>query len=295
MLLDDPKRAADTLAAADKKATPSIYSTTVLRGLDSIMKNQLTAFLLVLSTGVMAAACGGDDSSSPNNNTGGAGGGGNGTNVELKADATGYVNAEAVGIKGAWYAYADSLDASGALGGNCQKVGMHPDAECAQVTKPMPGSFDNAGDNKLCTEGTVEAVGMLNGAPDYENQWGAGIGLDFNNAGMGAVKAPFDAAAAGIKGVTFTIDAPPLPGLRVEFPDAATDGKSAAYWGATSSYGPSPVMAGLNTITWDKVVPPVTTVPALDTTKIMGIQFHVPTGSAKAAYKFCISNLSVIK
>ncbi|MFZ5897404.1 MAG: hypothetical protein ACOY0T_40500 [Myxococcota bacterium] len=262
------------------------------------MKNHVTALLLAISAGAMSVACGSDDS----NGSGGSGGmgnvGGNGgmgnSDLELKADATGYVQNDAIGIKGAWYAYADSIGSNGMPPGNCQTIGMHPDSECAQVTSPAPGSFPNT-DNKLCTEGTVEAVGMLNGMPDYSNQWGAGIGLDFNNAGMGATKMPFNAQAAGVKGVSFEIDMPPGTGLRVEFPDAATDGKSAAYWGATSSYGPSPVKAGLNTITWDKVVPPEATIPMLDTTKLMGIQFHVPTSSTKATYKFCISKLSVIK
>jgi len=259
------------------------------------MKNQLAALLLVVSAGALSAACS-SDSDGDNGNTGGTGGGGNSNSVELKADMTGYVKVDSVGIQGAWYAYADSLGPNGMPPGSCQMKGMHPDAECAVVTKPQPGSFDNAGDNKLCTEGTVEKVGMLNNANDYENQWGAGIGLDFSNAGMGATKMPYDAVANGIKGVSFNIDAPPTAGLRVEFPDVMTDGKSAAYWGASSSYPPSPVVAGLNTITWDKVVPPASSVPVLDTTKIMGIQFHVPTStSASATYKFCISNLTVLK
>src|SRR6186713_2427230 len=125
------------------------------------MKNQLTALLFVVSAGAMSAACS-SDSDDPMG-AGGAGGGGSST-VELKADTTGYVKNDDVGIMGAWYAYADSLGPNGMAPGKCQSVGMHPDSECASVTKPLPGSFDNAGDNKLCTEGTVEGWGMLNGA-----------------------------------------------------------------------------------------------------------------------------------
>lgn len=264
------------------------------------MKNQLTALILVLCCGGFSAACSDDSSSGGSGgaggsgNSGGAGGAGPSGAVELVADNTGFVNAEAVGIKGAWYAYADSIGSDGTSKGNCQTVGMHPDTECAKVESPAPGSFPNT-DNKLCTKGTVEAVGMLAGAPDYDNQWGAGIGLDFNNPGMGAPKAPFDAAAAGIKGVSFEIDNPPTGGLRVEFPDEATNGKSAAYWGADSTYPPSPVKKGVNTIMWDAVKPPATTVPALTVSKLMGIQFHVTTGSTPGTYDFCISKLSVIK
>jgi hypothetical protein len=266
------------------------------------MKNQLTAVILVIFAGAFSVACSDDSSSGGTGGSGNNGGAGNnggssnaGDGVELVADETGFVKADAVGIQGAWYAYADSIGSNGMPPGNCQSVGMHPDSECANVQSPAAGSFPNTG-NKLCTKGTLEAVGMLNGSTDYDNQWGAGIGLDFNNPGMGATKMPFDMAAAGITGVSFEIDNPPAGGLRVEFPDAATDGKSAAYWGADKGvYPPSPVKQGVNTIMWADVTPPATTVPALDKTKVMGIQFHVTTGSSPGAYEFCISKLTVLK
>ena len=266
------------------------------------MKNQLTAVILVIFAGAFSAACSDDSSSGGTGGSGNNGGAGNnggssnaGDGVELVADETGFVKADMVGIQGAWYAYADSIGDDGVSKGKCQTVGMHPDAECANVETPKPGSFPNTG-NKLCTKGTVEAWGMLNGSTDYENQWGAGIGLDFNNPGMGATKMPFDATAAGIKGVSFEIDQVPDNGIRVEFPDAATDGKSAAYWGANSNYDPSPVKANMkNTIMWADVKPPASTVPALDPSKLMGIQFHVPTKATASTYEFCISKLTVLK
>ncbi|MGC4088353.1 MAG: hypothetical protein QM756_10720 [Polyangiaceae bacterium] len=262
------------------------------------MKNQVTAFLLVVSVGALSAAC--SSESSPASSSGGStstssgGSTSTGNGVVLLADATGYVQNDTIGLKGAWYAYADSISPQGEVGkGSCQTVGMHPSTECSVVKTPAAGTgFPNT-DSKLCTSGSVEAQGTLGGSPDYSNQWGAGIGLDFNNAGMGAMKMPFDASS--YKGVSFEIDNAPLTGLRVEFPDQATDGKSAAYWALEAGWKPSPVVKGVNTILWAAVIPPDTTVPALTTSKLMGIQFHVPVSASAGEYNFCISKLTLLK
>lgn len=267
--------------------------------------NQQNFFLTIFVGAVMALSTGCSDS---------GGNGGNNTatstststststgNVALKADKGGFIapDSNPLMIQGAWYAYADSLGANGMPPGACQTVGMHSDAECSKVIAPPPGQpfapTDETADQKLCTEGTVETVLMLAGAPDYSNMWGAGVGLDFNNPGMGAPKAPFNATAAGVTGVSFEIDAPPTAGIRVEFPDMATNNKAAAYWGATTSYGPSPVKAGVNTIKWaDVKSPDAVNVPMLDPSTLMGIQFHVPSGTA-GSYKFCLSHLTLLK
>jgi hypothetical protein len=263
--------------------------------------NQENAFLTIFVGAVMALAAGCSDDGGGGGGTGGMSGtgGGSGTNVQLVADKGGFIAADtnSLGVQGAWYVYADSLGSNGMPPGACQSVGMHTDAECSKVTKPAPVSpfapSDETPAQKLCTAGTVEAVLNLNGSPDYSNMWGAGIGLDFNNAGGN--KLPFDATAAGVKGVSFKIDVAPVVGMRVEFPDAVTNNKSAAYWEATTSYGPSPVMAGVNTILWDKVKSPsVVDVPPLDPSKLMGIQFHVVSGTA-GAYEFCISEMTLLK
>jgi hypothetical protein len=270
--------------------------------------NQQNLFLTIFVGAAMALSMGCDDS--------GGGGGGNtggttstgtggttstGEGIPLKADKGGFVAGDTndLMIQGAWYAYADSLGDNGMPPGKCQTVGMHANGECSSVTEPPPGMpfapSDETADQKLCTKGSVEAVLMLNGAPDYSNMWGAGVGLDFNNPGMGAPKAAFNATAAGVVGVSFEIDAPPPAGIRVEFPDMATNNKAAAYWGATTSYGPSPVKPGVNTIKWaDVKSPDPVNVPMLDPSTLMGIQFHVPSGTA-GAYQFCLSHIKMLK
>jgi hypothetical protein len=264
------------------------------------MKNQLSSLLFVFCTGALAAACSSDSSGTPAGTGGTGAGGSSSTGEKLVPGDTGFVDGtmNTFGITGSWYAYADSIGSTGMPPGNCQSVGMHTDAQCSKVASPAPGSFPQTVPGQMCTEGDVETLQNIVGGtgPDYDNMWGAGIGLDFNNPGGTAMKAPFDARAKGAKGVSFTIDTPPATGLRVEFPDAVTNGKSAAYWGAMpdGKYPPSPVKAGLNTITWDLVKPPASTITALDVTKLMGIQFHVVSGTA-AHYKFCISDLTILK
>lgn len=264
--------------------------------------NQQNYFLSIFVAGVMAAmSVGCDDSGSGGETTATATSTATSTStststatgmgVELKADSGGFVPADSnsLQVTGAWYAYADSLGAGGLPPGACQTVGMHKNEECATVTTPAPGTpFAPTPDGKQCTSGKVEAVLAM----DYGNMWGAGIGIDFNNAGM--EKKSFNAEAKGVKGISFVIDAPPPAGIRVEVPDEATNGKSAAYWGAGSSYPDSPVKAGPNTILWDMIVPPEMAVPKLDKTKIMGVQFHVPSGDA-GDYSFCISKLTLLQ
>jgi hypothetical protein len=274
--------------------------------------NHQNFFLTIFVGAYLALAMGCDDSGgggatggSTSTGTGGStstgGSTGTGDSVPLVADKGGFVapDSNPLMIQGAWYAYADSIGDNGMPPGNCQKVGMHTDAECSKVIAPPPGQpfapTDTTPDQKLCTEGTVEAVLMLAGAPDYSNMWGAGIGLDFNNPGMGAQKQSFNATAAGVKGISFEIDAPPTAGIRVEFPDAATNNKAAAYWKATPMYQASPVKPGPNTILWEEVTSPdPVNVPKLDPSTLMGIQFHVQSGAA-GSYKFCISHVKFLK
>lgn len=234
--------------------------------------------------------------------TGGSGGGGNGgnlTGVLLMPNETGFVPADSneLGVVGSWYTYGDGIGSDGMPPGDCQKA-MHPDSACSMITSPAAGSFPNMG-GKMCTTGTaakvIDMVGKP-GMPDYGKIWGAGIGLDLNNPGGGAVKAEFKAAMKGTKGIEFEIDMVPLPKLRVEVEATSTNGGADGndYWGATASYPPSPVVVGKNQVLWDQFVGPKGHKFVPD--ELLGIQFHVPTGtSAPGAYSFCISNLKILK
>jgi hypothetical protein len=267
--------------------------------------NQQNFFLTIFVGAVMALATGCDDSgtaapTSTATGTSTSTSTGTGTGVLLKADSGGFVAADSnsLGVQGPWFAYGDNLGDNGMPPGKCQTVGMHTAAECAEVTTPgMPfAPSDATDDQKMCTTGRVENVLMLGAAMDYDNMFGAGIGFEFNNPGMGAVKGSFDAAAKNVIGVSFDIDAPPPAGIRVEFPDAVTNGKSAAYYGAVgTSYPKSPLKSGPNTIYWaDVTSPEPAKVPMLDKTKLIGVQFHVPSGTA-GPYSFCISHFKMLQ
>lgn len=268
------------------------------------MKKQTSMFLMtVLCAAGAAVGC----SSSPpvNSKDGGSGGSagggssGNFTEIPLVPDGDGFVAMDTTmgtGIQGAWYAYGDGIGADGMPPGDCQKAG-HTDAECSVIEKPV-GKFTNTG-GMMCTKGTAaKVVGMvaMPASPDYSKIWGAGIGLDLNNPGGAVGKSALDATAAGLKGIRFDLDVKPLAGLRVEVEATDTNGTEAGndYWGATASYGPSPVTTGTNTVTWDKFVGPKGHV--FNPTMLRGIQFHVPASTTAAgAYEFCISNMRVLK
>ena len=265
------------------------------------MKQLINRLSVVLIGSVAVAA--GCSTSANNNPTDGGGLGGNGgttAGVALLPDATGWVDKGATVptmIQGAWYAYGDGIGSDGTNAtGDCEKLGLHAVSECSVITKPSFGAFPNTA-GKMCTAGTAAKVINLTTAamPDYNNIWGAGIGLDLNNSGGDAgVKAPYNATANGVTGIAFDIDTLPLAGLRVEFPTPATTA-AAAFWGGTLAL--SPVKMGHNEFHWRDVGGPfyLTTPPAFDPTAILSMQFHVPSGTAAPAdYSFCVSNVTAL-
>jgi hypothetical protein len=67
------------------------------------------------------------------------------------------------------------------------------------------------------------------------------------------------------------------------------------YWGATPKWGNSPVHEGHNELPFNEVKPPPDFAYGFDATKLLGIQFHVPTlETARVDYGFCISNLAFL-
>ncbi len=256
--------------------------------------------LVLLGSAAIAAGCS-TSANSPSDGSSNTGTGGSTAKLQaLLPDATGFVDVGATGmtmIKGAWYAYGDGIGSDGmAASGDCEAKGMHAVTDCSNITTPSFGNFPNTA-GKMCTSGTAaKIINITNGTgPDYNNIWGAGIGLDLNNGGgdAGAVKMPYNATMNGVIGMAFDIDSIPLTNLRVEFPTSTAT--NAAFWGGDQMI--SPVVKGHNEILWTKVTGPFydTVAPPFDPTKILSIQFHALTSAtASASYTFCVSNLSAI-
>jgi hypothetical protein len=180
-----------------------------------------------------------------------------------------------------------------------------------------------------CVAGSMAATIPTSGCPgmgaaggnDYSSMWGAGIGWDLNADkgppdGTGA-KSTWNPDTYGVIGVRFTIvNAPPV--LRVEFPmqllpaEAAADtppittmppttddhSAGAPYYGAKpdGKYGNSPVTEGVNTITWDQIGVPKAGIYPFDRTRILGIQWHVPTSPGSSTmYNFTIKDVTFLR
>ena len=191
-----------------------------------------------------------------------------------------------------------------------------------QVAKVLP-----------CVDGSMAAMIPTSGCPanDYSNIWGAGIGFDLNADpalpdGTPGAKHTWDPAAHGVVGIAFTIAGLPLGGkFRVEFPMQLTDAeaaldkppipagsttdshsKGAPFWGAQSKgnamFPNSPVIEGENKIFFDDktalngIESADTTFYKFDATRLLGIQFHVPSNTTGVVdYNFTISNIRFLR
>jgi hypothetical protein len=260
-----------------------------------------------VTASLAVAACG-----SSNNKPKGDGGGGSTGGLVLTPTADGFFDDHTnSGVIGAWYAYGDWYSDSAVAGmGPCAMGGGQTvAANCSTFTTPVPGQpFATGGPsgNALCASG--QAAVVLN--MDYSDFYGAGIGFDFNNAGLdgGTGKMAYDPTAHGFTGISFDIDVPPGNNLRVEFPTTAMTGitdKYSAWWNtAQGTANTSPVKTGTNSFTWSDIKPPAYSAmtsagiamwPAFDPTKILSIQFHVVTNtSTPVSFGFCISNLTLL-
>jgi hypothetical protein len=254
-------------------------------------------------------------------------------NCKIVPDASGWIEGTEnnIGLQGAWYPYGDQYG----IPGKCITVGLHPPAECSDIFTPTPpmlgtpptmGNPFNNVDGVMCTTGATAIIKpcmtgvTTEGCPtdDYANMWGAGIGFDANalKGEEGGTKSTWNPAMYNVIGFSFDINQVPLQTkLRVEIPMKLTDTEAAAaslpngsstddhpkgapYWGATSMYPPSPVVAGTNRVLWTDIKSPTTTY-VFDPARMLGIQFHVPAASksaaTKGAYDFCVSNVTFLR
>lgn len=190
------------------------------------------------------------------------------------------------GIRGRWFAATDADD--------CRKKGKHAAGECSLFITPDPQSpaFRPTADLGMCTVGiAAKVLARPDGNPDWDNMWGARIGVTFND------DLPYDASAHGVTGLAFHIDSEPPPNLeiRVQLPTANAI-KDPAFWGGAAA-NTSPVHLGRNEFRWADVGGPtyVANPPALDRTRLLSIVFTVPAHPAGAkVFSFCVSQLAAL-
>jgi hypothetical protein len=218
--------------------------------------------------------------------------------VQLTPSATGWIDASSnpLGIQGSWYVYADGYGADGLRDGPCQAVG-HADSECALITSPIPGpgGFPNVG-GEMCTSGAVDQVLDLNGAPDYGNMFGTGMGFNLASTTTGEVGV-FDARAHRVIGVQFDLDAVPTAGLYVGFATPASDAGSLGpdYWGASAAFQSSPVVAGTNVVLFRDVQSPEASPVPIDVTQLESMQFQVRSSTVQSStFAYCVSNVKAL-
>lgn len=223
---------------------------------------------------------------------------GSSRSIRLTPDASGWIDASSnsLGIEGGWYSYGDGQGPTGLRDGVCQAAG-HADSECSVIATPIPGApgFANRG-GKMCTSGTVSRVLERDGAPDYANMFGTGIG--FNLATM-ATGEPgiFDARARRVIGVQFELDSVPAAGLYVGFATPESDAGSLGpdYWGANPAFQSSPVVVGTNTVLFSNVQSPGPNTVPIDVTQLESMQFQVRSSTTQSStFAYCISNVKAL-
>jgi hypothetical protein len=243
--------------------------------------------------------------------------------VLIEPDKGGWVVNEELDIHGAWYVYGDRYGDSTCLAGG------HPIEDCSEIFDPVPEQPGFPNENgRLCTGGQTAVVPRCAVEPctdptgrDFENVWGAGIGLDLNaesdpaasSGGSGSPathKSPWEPLEHGVVGVSFEIDSIQKGDdlvLRVEFPIVLPEGsehptteshpKGSPYWGATGAYVKSPVKQGFNRFRFTDVKSPVKDY-TFESKHILAIQFHVPSvgdDSSPHSYSFCIDKLTFLR
>ncbi len=182
---------------------------------------------------------------------------------EVPITADGWFGADSnfYGFTGSWYCYDDS-----AATGNT--------TSCVTDEPPLR-------DGKMCLSGTTTVRDM----GDYTN-WGAAIEVALQDDG--GTKKPYDAAAAGIKGFSFTIEGD-TGGAVLEFqiPREAS-AEDAPPSTVVSTAGDYTVDFGdLMSASWDTIEPGAG--PNPDSLYIM--VWKVKGGESASSYDFCVTNV----
>ena len=205
------------------------------------------------------------DGSASDSGTAGIDGGGGCSGVPIVPDATGLVAAgsNSLGIHGSWFVYSDCVDLNG--------------KNCSMVADPPANSFPNVG-GKMCTSGQTSSA---------SGAWGAGIALELSD---GPPQQPYDTTAHGVVGFCFQLSGPTIPSttIRVAFP--TKDNNDNAYFEAVSTPGMHSVLfSDTAQGSW------VTTKAAFEPTKVMLMQFQIPSSTTAAVpWNFCVDGLTAL-
>ncbi|MEO5731035.1 MAG: hypothetical protein ABI134_12735 [Byssovorax sp.] len=130
----------------------------------------------------------------------------------------------------------------------------------------------------LCASGVAGAVvGMA-----YDKFWGAGIGVNLNQAMM--AMAPIEAAQLTGTGVTVGISNPPKTEIRVVVDEGGLE-----YCAVLTGASTTVKWTDFNTTCWDKTLPTAKALAAAPLSKAIKVQ--VITGDADRPFDYCISSI----
>lgn len=229
-----------------------------------------------LGVALAATACGSDSSSSNSSGLTSTTGGGEGTPIPFE---NGWVPIQEFGIQGSFYTFKDDMDTN-----NNGIVG---------TSMIMPDSFADGG-MQICASGSAGQV--MNddaGQPAYSDYWGTAVGLNLSQEAGNDTAFPYDAAANGVVGFSFTLaggDPVPAGGeLRFNIKVAGDDHN---YCQKIKAAGDSTFM--INQM-WQDCWNMDATAPTPDPTKLEALHWQYVT-NVNATYSFdlCITELRVI-
>lgn len=242
---------------------------------------KLVSTVLVLAGAVVATgfATGCDDGGS--GGTGGGGGSASDTTVATgstdpstttgnPATTTGGGTTTTTGGGGEGIACPDSYCKIGTFGGYGFVYSDNKDGGASKITQKG---------TSLCASGVAGAVvGMA-----YAKYWGAGIGLNLNQAMV--ADAPVNTAQLTGSGVTVGISNPPTTEFRV-----VVDDGGAEYCAVLSGGSTTVKWTDFNATCWDKTLPGAKALAGPPLSKALKVQ--VITGDADRPFDFCIASIT---
>jgi hypothetical protein len=145
-------------------------------------------------------------------------------------------------------------------------------------------SYSDMGGSTACLDSTAfcgaGSTGVANGAV----VWGAGIGVNLNQAtATGPTSPPINAYAVTGSGVTYTLDGLPAQGMRIVIDNAGTD-----YCAPLSGASGTVKWSSFNSKCWDNSGMALSGAPQTAT----HVNFQVNAGSAAGSFNVCVKALA---